>query len=256
MTTLRHLRPLVLSGLILLVGSSRAAAYPLLQLDIGGGVYNTETETVTATGLSFTLYAYLTPPPNTSTQALATLLNTTYYLSAALAPKVSVSGGNFGSFSFNQQTVRATQDMVYGNPPLETYLGGAARDSGDLAKHDIYDTYFKEFSFKFTPTQRTAAYNTQDDTGQGPTPSPTGNMYFMAFTVDTSLLDPRYTVHFDMYDEVLKKGGDIDIGNFAPFSKDAESFAVPEPGSLFLLGSGIAALVARQRRRRHSSTPH
>lgn len=255
MMTLRYLRPLVLSGLILVFGGSRAAAYPLLQLDIGAGVYDNDTETVTATSLSFTLYAYLTPPPNTSAAQLQTLLNKTYYMSAALAPKVAIAGGNFGSFSFNNQTIRATQDMIYGNPPLETYLGGAGRDSGDLARHDIYDTYFKEFSFKFNPTQRTNAYNTQDNTGQGPTPTPTGNMYFMSYTVDTSLLDPRYTVHFDMYDEVLKAGGDIDVGNFAPFSKDAESMSVPEPGSLFLLGSGLAALVARQRRRRSSSKP-
>lgn len=259
MMTLRHLRPLLLSGLILLVGSSRAAAYPLLQLDIGGGRYDTSTETVTATSMAFTLYAYLTPPPNTSAQALAAMLNKPYYLAAALSPQVSAAG-SLGTFSFNNQTIRATQDMIYGNPPFERFLGGAARDSGDLAKHGIYDTYFKEFSFTFSPTQRTAAYDTAVNTGRGPTPNPNGGMYFMAFTVNTTLLDPRYQIHFDMYDEVLKNGGDIDIGNFAPFSHDAISMrhggaAVPEPGSLILLGSGLAALVARQRRRRNSSTP-
>lgn len=254
MTVLRNIRPLLLAGLILLVLSERAAAYPFLQLGIGGGVYDNDTETITATGLSFTLYAYLTPPPNTSAAALQTLLGRTYYVAAALTPQVKVAA-DLGSFQFNGQTVRATQDMVYGNPPFETYLGGAERDAGDLAKHDIYDTYFKEFSFTFSPLQRTAAFNTAEEPGQAPIPTHNGPMYYTSFTVNTTHLDPRYQVHFDMYDEVLRHGGDIDIAHFAPFSHDAQSFAVPEPGSLFLLGSGIAALVARQRRRRHSSTP-
>ena len=69
MNRFRYLRPLLLSGFILVFGSSRAAAYPLLQFDIGGGVYDNSTQTVTATSRSFTLYAYLTPPPNTSALA-------------------------------------------------------------------------------------------------------------------------------------------------------------------------------------------
>ena len=254
MNRLRYLRPLLLSGLILVFGSSRAAAYPLLQFDIRGGVYDRSTETVTATSKSFTLYAYLTPPPNTSASALQTLLSNTYYIAAALTPKVKVAS-NLGSFSFNNQTIRATQDMIYGNPPFERFLGGARRDPGDLASAGIYDTYFKEFSFNFNPTNRAVVYNTQTATGAGPTLSPTGRMYFMSFQVNTALLDPRYRVHFDMYDEVVKAGGDIDVGNFAPFSHDAISAQIPEPGSLLLLGSGLAALVARQRRRRRSSTP-
>lgn len=251
---MRLFHPLRLAGLVLcaLALTRPVAAIPLLQLDVSNGVYDTVSETTIATAQTFTLYAYLTPANNTSPSQLAALLNTTYYIAAAIAPKVAPPGANLGSFSFNNTTVRATQDMVYGTPPVETYLGGIATyDSGDLAKHGIYDTYFKEFAFNFSSTQRATTYNVQDDPDLAPTPNASGGMYYMAFQVDTSLLNPNYAVHFDMYSETLRNSTDWDINKFAPFSHDAQSSyggaPVPEPASILLIGSGLAAIAARRR---------
>src|SRR5437773_1816853 len=131
----------------LLVGS-RAMAIPLLQLDIGGGVYDTTTETTVATSSSFTLYAYLTPKT------------------------------------------------------------GSAQS-----------------------------------TGPGPSGRPGTGGFWVGFNVDTSLVQSGYQIHFDLYDEKARAGGDIDVDDFAPFSHDAQSggiVPVPEPATLALLAAGVA----------------
>lgn len=229
-------------GLMLLgavaFGSREASAYPLLQLDIGGGVYDLDTETIVGTSDPFTLYAILTPGQDATSAQISALLARTYYISAALTPKTTPPGGSLGSFTFDGTTVNATSDMTYGVPPLEANV---AFDANDLSKHDIYETYFSEFSFKFDPLLTAQAYNTADDPG-GPS-SGTGAFY-IPFAVDTTGLLAGLNLHFDLYDEVVKnKRGvsDTDVDHFAPFSHDAEccSTSVPEPGTLLLLGSGF-----------------
>ena len=224
--------------LILLVTSSSALAIPMLQLDIADGKYNKDTETIMATSNVFTLYALL------NTSSLAPLTDT-YYISAALTPKTGLSlthGASAGSFSFNGKAITATRDMYFGDPPFEKNL---AFDANDLAKHDVYETYFREFSFKFDPKTQVNAYNTQDKTA---TP---GKLYEMAFNIDISNLVDAYGIHFDLYSESVKNG-DIDVNKFAPFSHDAEGIhknPVPEPSTLILLGIGLAGVAIMRRRK-------
>ena len=227
-----------------------AVAIPNLQLDISGGGYDTTTDTIVARSNVFTLYALLEASCRTS-------LNETYYISAALTPKTRTTA-QAGSFSFNGQTVHATTDMVYGVPPLESNL---SFDAGDLSKHDVYETYFTEFSFMFDPTLKTAAYNTERRAMSGAAmPTSGSGVYLQAFAVDLSSLADGYGIHFDLYTESARSKRcitDIDVDEFAPFSHDAEGTRqepapVPEPGTMMLLGAGFLGLAIYGKRRKNS----
>lgn len=247
-----------LVGLAALVAlSGTAAAAPLLQLDIAGGHYDATTQTIVADGPVFTLSAILTPQQNASQETINALLADTYYISAGVSPQYGPAGGDLGSFTFDGQSVDVTGDMVYGTPPIDTL--GIDADPGDLAPHGVYPTYYQEFGFQFSPLNRAIEYNVQDNPG-GLTPDPAGTSYYASFSVDTSLLDPNYVIHFDLYDTLVHNCGngrntlpgclDIDVDHFAPFSHDAQSSPpVPEPATMILLGSGIGAGVLRRLRR-------
>ena len=228
----------------LTLASMPARAVPQLQLDILGGTYDSTTETIFAGSNSFSLYAYsLTLPGN-------------FFLSMALVP--AVNAGDYGSFSVNGSTINVTGDMTFGTPPLETILGGASTDPGDLPTHGMYPTYFAEQMFTFSATDQSAIYNTQDQAGSGPQAG-TG-MYFARFDFDLSGLAAGFGLHFDLYNESLVTYcknrnctiGDIDVNKFAPFSHDAQAMVtpVPEPETYAMLLAGLAlmAFVARRRR--------
>jgi hypothetical protein len=223
--------------------SSVASAVPALQLGILGGVYDTTTQTVVATSDSFSLYAYLKPTESTR-------LSDTYYLSMALmGDAVKQPGGDLGSFSVNGTTYRATQDMMWGTPPLEAYL---AADRGDLASHGVFPTYFSELSFKFSSSDKSGVLNTQDQPGVGPQAG-TG-LYYKLFNIDLSGLDVGLSLHFDLYNETLKNClADIDVNKFAPFSHDAEGSKVspvPLPAAAWLFGSALFGFIAISNRRK------
>lgn len=216
--------------LLLLALANFARALPTLQLDIPGGVYNPVDETIYATSPTFTLRALLdgTLDPNR-----------TYYVSAALSPATSQTPlPTMGSFSFGGN-VYTLASLTYGTPPISVPDPG----SGNLASHGQYPTYFSEVSFKFIDTQTTPAYNSATQTPSA------GILHYYDFAVDVTGLNPDYKLHFDLYNDALKKG-EWTVDDFAPFSHDANSNGthVPEGGStMALLGIALLGTAAVRR---------
>lgn len=211
---------------LLLVTGNSVFAEPYLQLDASDSFAPT-----------LTLYALV------NSLALGADLTDTFYISAAIVPSMPedpdpLNPTNLGSFDFAGTTINVVKDMHYGSPPLNTIL-----NPDQLAVHNIFDTYFDEFSFDLSTALTAEMYNTMDNPG-GPTYGP-GPLYVQAFDVDVSGLDPDHAVHFDLYTRDPDPDGPLD--RFAPFSHDVTT---PEPAS-FILGSiGIGMVIARCRKRK------
>lgn len=255
---------LALAVILVLAAGAPANAIPKLQLDIAGGTYDYSTQTIVASESAFTLFAYLVPDSRYNT------LSDDYYISASIVPNVGPDDANLGYFTFDKlgdaapaTTVDVTADMSYGYPPLEQAIsqnGWMAWDSGDLSPHGVFPTFFSEFGFKFDSANKVRQYNTQDRAQSGGSIdlsyySGTSKMYYAAFSVDISGLDPGYAIHFDLYNTKIKGCIDVDITSFAPFSHDAESGyneppSVPEPSTIALTAIGAAAAGLYLRRRK------
>lgn len=212
-----------------------ASAYPGLQLGILGASYNTSNESSIAPTPVFTLYAFLTPNGGESAAEITALLADTYFVSAALTPSTN-QPATLGSFKFTDgatvSTVSATSGMVNGTPPLDALLSG-----GDgLATHGIFPTYFKEFSFQFSASDKVAPIDVQTNASLAGLNFAGIGAYYHQFQVDVGQLNSL--LHFDLYNSEIRQCGNkqnsipcdpvvYDLASqpygFAPFSHDAQS---------------------------------
>ena len=289
------------AALTLAVGiTGTAHAVPGLQIDAEGGTYYGDpspgdVDTTICSTSTCDFYAILTPP-NSATQAeIDALLATEYYVSIALkAPDggTVTTGGSYGTFDVTingvTTTVTVTDDMTFGVPPLETVMGLSGSDPGDLATHSIFPTYYSQVAIDFVAGDTIAEYNVQDDAGTPASKVGPGDSFYDIVTIDRTNLAEGYQLHLDLYNQEVKDCGqpelnladpcleDIDVDDFAPFSKDAETgtssgqasttssgqasttssgqsstgTGVPEPSTLALLGFGILSGLLFNRKRK------
>lgn len=246
---------LVMALLGLTCYGEMAYALPTLQLDIGGGTYNSSQnpvgncsgETTCAAGQQFTLYALYTPGGKAPSP------NDTYYISAALEPATTTANPGLGSFIFGGNTINVTTGMTSGTP-------------NGLPSHGEFPTFYKEFSFTFAGAPNATPYDVSQVVGTHTGPSGSGAMLYVPFTVDTTNLDATKQLHFDLYHFCPPTEGTgfcrnhpNAVNEFAPFSHDAESGGggghtsnVPEPSTWLLLITGCALLLGYGWYRRNS----
>lgn len=242
----------------LILPQLQAKAVPFIQLDVIGGSYDQETETIISNESDATIIALATPR---GTYTAADVLSSTSFLSIAAlkdnGDAVSLSD-LFGTLIDIEGVAITENDFWVGTPPIE---------SGDntLGPHGVYDTAFAEFMFQFASGNTTSTYNSEDAAGASTLYDGGSGSFFKTFNVSISQLAAGINLHFDLYTTKNVEGGGPERDKFAPYSHDAElrlalspeteldSIQVPEPDSIIIFVSALLIIVTSSIRSRSLS---
>lgn len=224
--------------------ASSAFAFPELQIYIEGASYDdlTQTWTLESTG-SLRLWAIA--DVGAKGPILDVKLSIAY--ASGLTPTFGLTGSTTGGYNgFGDPSAASnptfSQTVTDGSSPV---LG----DGADLPSHGIYGEGTSWTEYKLGDFTLTDSY-IADFSGATDTPVPHASKIgqINVYDIDFSGVAAGTAFHFDLYDHYYNRNENA-VYVKAPFSHDGETTAVPEPGTLALLGMGAAGLATRLRKR-------
>jgi hypothetical protein len=231
MKSIRHLALALITVSLVALISGTAFAVPTLQLFSENATYDPVTQSWIITENPFVLQILGADQPN----QLSLIDDVTLFIAVPDSSgsitiqgiSTSLESGAFGPLTFDDD------DIINGEPPF----------AGQFPPHGIYPTFF--ISIPLEDLQVNDASDTiinSVDIAEGITPPGTD-------TGDIDLYQISYSgfsfLHMDLVGTTHYSGNKPSSQEFAPFSHDAT--AVPEPGTVMLLGGGLIGLALYRR---------
>ena len=228
---------------VALLSATSASAIPELQLYIEGATfdYSTETWVVESTG-SLRLWTI----GNVGAKGPIYDVKLAIAYESGLTPTFGLTGSTTGGYQGFADPSAASNPVF-----SKTVTDGSLPVLGDgtlLPSHGIYGSGTTWTEYLLGDFTLTDSYIT-DFNGWTDSPVPGTRMgQINVYDFSFAGVPEGTTFHFDMYDHYYSRQG-VATYKFAPFSHDGETGTVPEPGTLALVGMGVAGLATRLRRR-------